>query len=342
MTTTTVTVDLATDGRHEIRKALGSSAQDAAKAEDLANHYVSHFLPNGGKVAGMLTLSIQQNKNSDFTHSITFTGKGQEATSPVEQEIVDLDALCFDNPRFTNVDGGGGKKEKIGRRKSARARQPSVTDSVLPLESSDQHDDAEVSDLPCLRCAKRIIYDSKSQSATIAERKRPDLDGTVRLEAYSCRHKKDEKCSYISCAKQLGKRCDEVCLISRFESFAALIRAQIPKAIRATTFGLLKRAAAVLAGAEPLAETKANALEAQANMVSMAHGARTATKPATSNKRKRKSGKLNPAPDSDVEMSPRRSSSLRGYGRSIMMDDDDEDDEDDADWKGDGELFGKK
>jgi len=219
MAATSVTVDLASNGHHEIRKALGSSAQEAAIAEELANHYVSHFLPNAGKISGKLTLSVQQNDDGDFTHSVTFTAEKQKATTTrqSEQEVANLDALRFDNPRFMHGNGDNAGEGEAERRGSVRARQPSVTDSVLPLESANHHDaNTNASDLPCLRCAKRIIHDSKSRSASAAEKKQPELDERVRMEAYQCRRPKDKKYHYISCTKP-DKSCLEVRSFSSFE-----------------------------------------------------------------------------------------------------------------------------
>jgi hypothetical protein len=200
MVTTTVDIALASNGCHEIctKRALGSSAQDASKAEEMANLYVSHCLPCN--VSGRLTLSVQQSENGDFTHSVMFTSTRQTVPTRLEQELVKSDAL-----RHEKVQLGDGEVA-AGKPRSNKTRQPGVTDSVLPPNLSSRRD-AKVSDLPCLKCAKRIIHDSKSQSATVAEKSRPDLDGTVRMEAYRCREKKDKNCSYC---QPDNKACLEV------------------------------------------------------------------------------------------------------------------------------------
>jgi len=213
MVTTTVDIALASNGCHEIstKRALGSSAQDAAKAEEMANLYVSHCLPS--KVSGRLTLSVQQSENGDFTHSVMFTSARKSVATRLEQELVNSDAPRHDKLR-PELDGAGDKLA-AGKRRSTNARQPGVNDSASPPAPST-HRNTTVSDLPCLKCAKRIIHDSKSQSATIAEKNRPDLDGTVRMEAYRCRRKKDKNCSYCQpeakpCLEACSSSCCKVC-----------------------------------------------------------------------------------------------------------------------------------
>jgi len=256
----TVEVVLAADGQHEIiiRKSAGSSAQGAAKAEELAYYYVLHNLPNKGNVSGRLTLVVEENENGDFMHSYAFTLTRREVARlsalPASQE---LHALAFGNEesrveqhgagdeesadrprtrgtrqsRSTNgvvpglalrqhadssssqnfgVDNRGAKGQEVLARPDARAtvfRQLRVPDSVLP-ESSD-HATARES-LPCLRCAKRIIHDTESHSASNKDRNRPDLNGTVREEAYNCRKNSNKNCGYSVCQKE-SKACLEVC-----------------------------------------------------------------------------------------------------------------------------------
>jgi len=90
--------------------------------------------------------------------------------------------------------------------------QPHQPDSVLP-ESSDcpssDHQHTKES-LPCVRCAKRIIHDTESHSASNKDKNRPDLNGTVRQDAYVCRKNGSRNCGYSVCQKE-GKACLEVC-----------------------------------------------------------------------------------------------------------------------------------
>jgi len=251
MATTTATVSLTSHGTPIIAKTLGSSAQNFAIAEELANLYVAHILPSEGRVSGTIQISVQQSENGNFTHTVSF--ERQEVTPlPNRQTIAPLlhrqavassfeqgpamAMLDFDNPGYTDEnsdtegnddlrrygnteqDGTGEGEQDGGRRRTSRPRQPSVTDSVLPGEEPSYQDDKEqsfhhenrVSDLPCLRCAKRIIHDSTSKSATNMEKGRSDRDGTVMSVEYNCKHQHGRKCNYESCTKG-DKRCDEVC-----------------------------------------------------------------------------------------------------------------------------------
>jgi len=63
MTVTLVEVILTTDGRHE-KTTPDLSAQHTATVEQQAMRYVSHFLPNEGKVSGKLAIDV--NDNGEF------------------------------------------------------------------------------------------------------------------------------------------------------------------------------------------------------------------------------------------------------------------------------------
>jgi len=208
MVTTTVEIALASDGHHDIviRKALGSSAEDAAKAEELAINYVSHILPK--KVSGNLTLSVRQSANGDFIHCATFKSNKQEMTPHLKLEPIDLDTLSDDDSESSDVhDGeadGDESQRRAGSRNSTTSRQPSVPDSVSLSAGANN-----ATTLPCLRCAKRIIHNSKDKSATREEKMAPELDGTINVNAMRCRREHEGmKCYYCKKGKRL---CLEVC-----------------------------------------------------------------------------------------------------------------------------------
>jgi len=210
MVTTTVEIALASDGRHEvnIKKAFGSSAKETEQAEQLAKHYVRYVLPKKGNVSGRLTLIIEQNDDGGFAHSMKFTPIKQEDVEDLSEETTNTDPVAYGNQDHSIAEelrpDRHDARRQAGNHDSTTSGQPSVPDSVSPSAVAD---DAPI--LPCLRCAKRIVHNSKDKSTTKEEGMAPELDGTINVDAMRCKKEYgDMKCR---CCKKKNSPCLEVC-----------------------------------------------------------------------------------------------------------------------------------